>query len=70
MINKILGTLIVAASVAVFIFVILNIHQLAELSWSLIAGSVLFILVGAVVYRKGIGAAVKAYSDSTPKDLR
>ena len=70
MINKILGTLIVAASVAVFIFAILNMNELAELSWSLIAGSAFILLVGVVVYRKGIGAAVKAYSDGTPKDLR
>lgn len=70
MINKILGTLITLISIATFIFALLNMAQLAELSWSLIVGSAFFILVGVVVYRKGIGAAVRSYSDATPKDLR
>lgn len=70
MMNKILGAATLVIAVIGIILGVLLIPQMGEYGWHILLGSIFLILVGIVVFRKGISGVVSSIHDGTPKGLR
>lgn len=68
--NKILGSIVLVIAIIGIIISVLLIPQLGEFGWPMLGGSLFLVLIGVVVYRKGIKGAAGAIYDGTPKTLR
>lgn len=68
--NKIFGSIIIILAVIGSALGVFFITTIGYLGWLVLAGSAFLVLVGLVVYRKGVAGVVRSISDGTPKDLR
>lgn len=70
MVNKILRIIIFVLALAGLVSGIFLIPQQGINGWIVIAMALFFMLIAAVVFRKGVAGAVRSYHDGTPKGLR
>jgi hypothetical protein len=70
MINKILGSITVLLALLGIYISIGLFKETPELGGSLLAGSLLAILVGAVIFRRGLHGVVESIHGGTPNSLR
>lgn len=70
MINKVIGSLTVLLALAITAYSIQLIITKAENAWPILACSSFAILVGVVIFRRGLGGVIKSVHDSTPPGMR
>jgi len=64
MFNKILGIILFIAALGGIIVSFTLFSTAMELAWTLLAGSLLLVLVAVVVFRKGLKAVIGSVHDS------
>lgn len=70
MINKVIGSLTILLALGVAVYSVQLIITKAENAWTVLACSLFAILVGVVLFRRGLGGVIKSVHDGTPPGVR
>ena len=70
MIKKILGVVVILLAIGGIVLSIQIIAKVVEFGWYALFVSLFLVLVGVVIYRKGIAGVISSIDDATPKGMK
>ena len=70
MIKKILGIVVILLAIGGIVLSIQIIAKVVEFGWYALFVSLFLVLVGVVIYRKGITGVISSVDNATPKGMK